>query len=54
MAVKAFEVVPMSLRLPLGLKEWLEQEAEKEISSVNRMIWVILQRERERREDTEN
>ena len=41
----------MSVRVPDDLKVWLDREAVKEYSSVNRLIWVILEQERERREE---
>lgn len=37
----------ISLRIPDDLKQWIEAEAEKDFSSINRFIWVILEKERE-------
>ena len=44
----------MSVRVPDDLKAWLDKQAIKEFSSVNRLICVILEQERERRQGEEN
>ena len=43
-----------SMRIPDDLKLWLEGEAQKEFGSVNRLVWMILDQERERRQQAEN
>lgn len=48
--MKARDIPPFGLRLPPSLKEWVEQQSEKEERSQNWLLTKIVQEAKERHE----